>query len=446
MSGTSFPLAEVGYVEREYFISGAARSYARVAPLDSDGHWQTELADTADYKTRIVVYRPADPAAYNGTVILEWLNVSGGLDAAPDWISAHTELTRQGYVWVGVSAQLVGVEGGSATIPGLGSLSLKAVDPVRYGSLSHPGDRFSYDIYSQAGQAIRDPDGVDPMEGWPVDHLIAVGESQSAFRLVSYINAVHHSADMFDGFLVHSRGGSATSLSDGSQQQFAVPPVVRIREDVGVPVLTFQTETDLFALGFLPARQPDSRWHRLWEVAGSAHADTYTLTVGMTDRGDDPSVHDLLITAAPIPGIIECGSPINAGPQHIVLKAAVDALHRWVRDGWAPASAPLLEIADEGSGFAVDGFGNVLGGIRTAAVDVPIAVLSGLGQTGSSFCSIFGTTVPFDEMTIASLYPSSKVYSDAVAAATDRAVAAGHVLEADAVLIKTWAETSGIDL
>jgi hypothetical protein len=444
VSGTSFPLSEVGYVEREYFISGEARSYAAVTPLDSDGLWQTESSSTAEYKTRIVVFRPEDPADFNGSVIMEWLNVSGGLDAAPDWISAHTELTRQGYVWVGVSAQFVGVEGGGSAIPGLGDLSLKGFDEPRYGSLSHPGDSYSYDMFSQAGQAIRDPDGADPMEGWPVQHLIAVGESQSAFRLVTYLNGVHPSADMFDGYLVHSRGGGGAALSQSPLPAVPAPAVTRIREDIGVPVLTFQTETDLFTLGFLPDRQPDTRWHRLWEVAGSAHADTYTLTVGAGDRGDDPSVHDLLVTSAPIPGIIECDLPINAGPQHIVLKAAINALHRWVRDGDVPPSAPRLEVAGNPPGFVTDEFGNAGGGIRTAAVEVPIARLSGLGQSGSSFCFIFGTTVPFDEETLASLYPDNDTYVAAVSAATNAAVAAGYVLEPDAALIVAWAAQSGI--
>jgi len=44
-------------------------------------------------------------------VIVEWLNVSGGVDAAPDWIQGHVELIRDGFAWIGVSAQFVGVEG-----------------------------------------------------------------------------------------------------------------------------------------------------------------------------------------------------------------------------------------------------------------------------------------------------------------------------------------------
>ena len=79
---------------------------------------------------------------------------------------------------------------------------------------------------------------------------------------------------------------------------------------------------------------------RLWEVAGTAHADTYSLVVGPGDLGASPDVVGLVITASPIPGLIDCGSPINSGPQHFVGKAAFAALERWVRRGKAPKPAP----------------------------------------------------------------------------------------------------------
>ncbi|MBW2377808.1 MAG: hypothetical protein JRF55_17830, partial [Deltaproteobacteria bacterium] len=150
--------ADVGFVQEEFFLSGTAKSYSNTNTLGSDGLWDVAEADTAVYKTRIVVYRPQDPVDFSGTVVVEWFNVSGGLDAAPDWSSIHTEVFRGGHVWVGVSAQFVGIEGGGGGF----DLSLKTVDPVRYGSLSHPGDSFSYDMFSKAAQAVRNPVGIDP--------------------------------------------------------------------------------------------------------------------------------------------------------------------------------------------------------------------------------------------------------------------------------------------
>ena len=87
VAGTSgLLLFEVGYEQVEFFISGTTKSYTNVGELGSDGVWEIEEADTAEYKTRALVYRPKSANELIGTVIVEWLNVSGGLDAAPDWI------------------------------------------------------------------------------------------------------------------------------------------------------------------------------------------------------------------------------------------------------------------------------------------------------------------------------------------------------------------------
>ena len=74
----------------------------------------------------------------------------------------------------------------------------------------------------------------------------------------------------------------------------------------------------------------------------------------------------------------------------------------------------------------------------------PVAVLSGLGQTGESFCRIFGTTVLFDEAQLAELYPTEQDYLDAVTESLQAAVDAGFLLAPDATLIGQDAETSGI--
>src|SRR5262245_44929196 len=284
VASTGFDLAQVGYEQAEYFISGTASAYTSTAPLGADGMWSAARnGATAAYKTRLLVYRPTNPKKFNGTVIVEWLNVSGGLDAAPDWSAGHVELLREGCAYVGASAQIVGVEGGTALV-GIVSLPLKTVNPARYGTLSHPGDSFSYDIYSQAGQAIRQPSGPSPLGDLKVKRVIAIGESQSAFRMVTYINAIHPTAHIYDGFLVHSRGGAfGARLSEGPQTIIDTPAATHIRGDVDVPVLTFQTETDLTLLGFFVARQDDAKNFRLWEVAGTAHADSYSLSVGNSD-------------------------------------------------------------------------------------------------------------------------------------------------------------------
>jgi hypothetical protein len=203
-----------------------------------------------------------------------------------------------------------------------------------------------------------------------------------------------------------------------------------------------QTETDLINLGYLPDRQSDGPLLRLWEIAGTSHADVYTLGVGFSDLGGDPVVAEVVEVSSPIPGIIDCDRPVNSGPQHFVVKAALHALERWVATGAPPARAPRLEV--DGEEFVLDEHGNVLGGIRTSYVDVPIATLSGLGQSGGGFCFIFGTTDLFDEAQLDELYPDHETYVAAVEAATDRAVRSRFVLREDAELIVEAAERSDV--
>ncbi|TFH31862.1 MAG: hypothetical protein E4H00_02655 [Myxococcales bacterium] len=433
----------MGYEQVEYFISGTAASYANVGELGSDGRWEVEEADTAEYKTRILLYQPIDASAFSGTVIIEWLNVSGGLDAAPDWISMHTEIVREGHIWVGMSVQLVGIEGSEGALV---RLHLKAVRPERYAPLSHPGDSFSYDMYAQAAQAIRNPVGIKPLGDLVLERLIAIGESQSAGRLVTYVNTLGPLYDVFDGYLIHSRGGGSAPLSQDPQTVVPTPEVVNVRDDLSEPVLMFQTESDLILLNSLPSNQPDSSMFRLWEVAATAHADTYTLLVGSSDPGDDASVAEVIETTqgAPIPGIIECESAINSGPQHWVLKAGLHGLVDWITTGEPLPDAPRLLVTEDGQGFQLDQLGNALGGIRTNYVDAPVAVLSGLGQTGNSFCRIFGTTRLLDGAELLELYPTHQDYLDAVNSSTQTAVEAGFILPSDAALIIADAESSDI--
>src|SRR5204862_5541618 len=146
------------------------------------------------------------------------------------------------------------VEGGSSPI-GL-DLSLKAVSPARYGRLSHPGDSFSYDMFSQVGQALRAPTVATLLGGLAPRRVIAIGESQSAFRMTTYVNAIHPDTHVFDGFLIHSRSGGAAGLSQNPQPAINAPTPTFVRGDVDVPVMIFETETDPIGLGYFVARQP----------------------------------------------------------------------------------------------------------------------------------------------------------------------------------------------
>ena len=433
----NFDLADVGYDETEYFFSGTATSYVSTEELRSDGFWSVQKADLESYRSRMVVLRPIDAEDFNGTVVVEWFNVTGGIDAAPDMLQMHTEFIREGYAWVGISAQFVGIAGGGAF-----GLPLKQVDPTRYESLFHPGDSFSYDIYSQGAQAVRNPSGLDPLNGLEVERLIGVGQSQSAGRLATYYNAIHPTIDLFDGFIIHGRlSGSASSLSQEPQAVIETPRPALIRTDLSEPVIALQNETDVPRS--IDARQVDSDVYRMWEVTGSAHTDLYTTLIGNADKGDDDTYADVREQNDARPPFIFCEIPVNDGPGQWVANAAIASLDRWIRNGEAAPSAPFMQWNESLGDFELDAFGNAIGGVRTPWVDAPVATLRGTGQPpADAFCGLLGTTSRFDATLLAELYPSKQDYVDAINRTTDTAVEAGFILPADAVLIKARAISS----
>ena len=136
---TAFDLASVGYTRSELFLEGTANAYAPTVPLTSDGKWAVTPVSPQPYKTRVVVNRPIDEGDFNGTVVVEWLNVSGLVDAGPAWIQTHVELIRRGYAWVGVSAQTAGIN--QLKCPALAPPFCPAAgDPARYG-IAQPSRR-----------------------------------------------------------------------------------------------------------------------------------------------------------------------------------------------------------------------------------------------------------------------------------------------------------------
>jgi hypothetical protein len=421
----AYDLATLGYRAEEFFVSGTASSYASGA--------------TADYTTRIVVLTPTDHAAFNGTVLVEWLNVSGGIDAPAVWFMAHRQVAREGYAYVVVSAQRVGVEGGDNLIGA--DMSLKAQNPDRYARLSHPGDAFAYDIFSQIGQFLRD-DTNNLLGQLIPESLVAVGESQSALYLTTYVNEVDPVAEVYDGFLIHSRFGPSAPL-DGSSIFDASRPkalqIVPFRADLRVPVMTVITETDLIGGGwrggYLSARRPDDECFRAWEIPGTAHADNYTIRVGFIDNGSS-SLED--IAAAYEPTDVLMGQKlsyyINFAPQHhYVLQAAIAKLNTWVRTGEpAPTALPIATTDADPPQLVLDANGLAEGGVRTPWVDAPIARTSGLAPDESPMSFLFGSGELLDAVTLRALYPSGLTeYLECFTAALDRAIGAGFILPAD---------------
>jgi Alpha/beta hydrolase domain len=416
-----------GYVEEEYFFEGTARAFARdpaAAAWDSSGIWTSIPSTTippAAYKSRMLVRRPADPLKFNGIVIVEWLNVTASEDLAPDYGYFRAEVLRDGFIWVGVSAQAVGINGGTFT-RGFG---LKSYDPVRYGSLVHPGDNYCYDIFSQAAQAILNPGtGINPLgsDAYLIRGMLADGESQSAGRMVTYYNAIQPQAQLFDGFLVHSRGAGGGALFSGTGG--TVPSPSRMRTDLAAPVLVFETETD--TAGHFTARQSDGPTYRLWEPAGTAHVDLY----------DDSYFHLNSATQVPFYPLQGCVRPVNSAHERYIMNAALLRLSQWTHGGTPPPTAPPITVVN--GLIQRDTNGIALGGIRLPEMDVPTVAQQGVGNLNdtvhfpqSTFCVLFGQAVPLP-VEFKSLYRNHGSYVSQYAQAANALQAAGFLLPPDA--------------
>lgn len=469
IGSTLFPLAPLGYEENEYFLSGTAEAYTSTVPLTKSGRWHVSVTTKAPYTTRVVVYRPVDPKHFDGTVVVEWLNVTGGIDAAAAWLQAHNQMIRDGMAYVGVDAQAGGINGeagslASSSEPGGGGL--KASDPARYGALDHPGDSYSYSIFEQAGNAVH-AESAKILGGLIPKHVLALGESQSAFRLTTYIDALQQqSRGIYDAYFVYSRGGNGAALSESPQQSVNPPTPTFIRTDLHVPVFLFETETDVLGLGYLSARQPPTNDIREWEVAGAAHDDSYGLLYSRNDTGSgsaDTAAFQSMLTPSsdPIPGIVTCTKPINAGSHTYELRAAMEAVNRWMATGSPPTQSPRLDVAPGGSHFVTNALGEAEGGIRTPQVTAPVATLSGLGQPGlqgstpapgpttttvgaGQICGIFGTTYPFSAAKLTSLYPTHAAFVRKWDASTAALVKQGYLLSQDARTLDKVAGESNV--
>lgn len=254
LGAAAVDLAHYGYTEREYYADGKANRYrgAVAGALQTasviDGNWP--------YRTRVLVRTPK-PGHFNGTLIVEWTNVTIGVDADFVFAEAHDDLLRQGYAYAVVSAQNVGVNRLKTwSSARYGSLSLAAsnVDPQTGGNIDNcgpiacSGDPLSWDVFSQVAAALKANPGRNPLlPGLKVRDVIATGQSQSAFRISTYYNTIQPLANVFDGFVAWDRAGA-------ERTDLAVPEVSVNSEGLSGLAPTFPTSTYTRAWK-LPARR-----------------------------------------------------------------------------------------------------------------------------------------------------------------------------------------------
>lgn len=408
-------LAAVGYVVEEFFVSGMARSFrfADGHSADFDGDWKAEPDEAAPFTTRIFVVRPSDPAKFNGVLLAHWQNVSAGYENG--WPKG--EEIYSGYAWMAVSAQADGINGGRNKE----QYGLRQWDPARYGVLSHPGDAYSYDIFASAvAQALaRSAEGPGgPLADLKTEKVLALGGSQSALRLATFVNAVHPHRKVFDGFLLLSHFGVASPLQERSLASLfdfaggmrnAAWSQIADRGDVPVMVVDTQAES----LMHYPARQPDTDSFRTWQIAGAPHA--------------PPSATAMKNLANERDGVVDAGGAQpgrNVVEWGYVSDAAIRSLARWMKESAAPQRFDLLSMDLSGPrpAYAVDAVGNVRGGIR------PPEVAAAIGVHSASLPDLLGRSVLFDRARMIELHGDREGFLRSWSAAVETLQEAGLLL------------------
>lgn len=420
---TDFDLARYGYVEEEYFIDGNGFTYDTSPTVDpsvtatrietggpnSDG--------TYPFKTRIVVRRPANPADANGAVVAEWNNVTATQDIEWNWFGDPEFMLKNGYTFVGVTAQNTGV----ASVKGF---SIRESNN-RYSDLTVNGngtvptgpgldsDALSYDVFGAAINAIKgNGTGVDPLGGINPDVVIASGESQSCGRLSAHYNKIEPLQNIVDAYLLTVCGS----------------PLRTDRPEKAIRILTeTENRTERTAVDF-----PDTTSIRHWEVAGGSHLPRLAW-----DNAAPLLNRDFL------PITVGCQKfPLSLVQWPFTVNRAIKGLVDWTKGGTAPPIAPRGQYDGDGK-LVRDQYGIAQGGIRYPEMTVPTGINDGENSAGTGgnplfnpFCFLLGSNTLFERPTLDSLYTDYADYVSKYADAVDQFLTTGFVLPEDAARLK----------
>jgi len=420
-------LADYGYVEQEYLLSGEAGVYDWPS---GDGTDPLEPLAAGPYQTRILVRRPAAISAASGVVIVEALNPSSPVDLPIMWAESHLQFMADGVTWVGV------------TVKPNTMIALKRFDPARYASLSmaHPENGptcaasainswsnpttpddetgLAWDMLTQLGLLLKS-DNADNPAGAPAQRLYMTGQSQTAGYARTYTTVFARAIEnalgepLYDGYLYSGSPPWQVPLHQ-CMEEFPEGDPRLLTGPAGVPVIELFAQGDIGTNIGVRRQDAESQddLYRRYEVAGGVHVDPW-------EGRSSPSDEDMLqavggLGAEPICDQVDV-EPSDF-PNRYLMNAAWRNLDAWVRDGNPAPRSPRLELVPEASAafdpaasFVVDEHGNALGGVRTPYVDVPMARWIG-AKTPSFNCMFYGYKISFDKDRLEALYSSHADY------------------------------------
>jgi alpha/beta hydrolase family protein len=434
-------LPKLGYVEQEFTVSGSANVY----DWERDGSLRVRIPN-APYTTRILVRRPADPRRFSGTVVVETVNNARNYDWAFIWPLSFEHFISRGDAYVAVTHTPQGVA------------ALRKFDSRRYAALSfanpNPSETcgpqnssadaeegLKWDMLSQVGALLKDKSG--PLSGFNVQYIYGTTHTR---EMRTYINSVHKQAvlpggkPVYDGFVIKDEYLPADRIRRCAEAPDGNDPR-RIVRNSPVPVIRVTAQGDVLATfgGRRDDSDDPSDRYRLYEVAGAPHMDKIyyqhmPAVEDQTKSGQPPFLANWPMAYACTPAIDLLDFPI----MRYTMDAAFDAMDQWVRKGIPPPHADPIAVNNGGTpqaAFMTDRFGNAVGGVRSAYLDVPAATYYS-NSPGPQVCTNLGRAVPFNWTRMESLYRNSRNYTSRLSGVIARLLKERWLTEADAAKVK----------
>lgn len=447
MNHSRVPLdvADYGYLEEEYFLSGKANVY------DVDANDNLVIKKAAlPYKNRILVRRPVKPEKFSGRVYVDILNATQCYDIEDLWHRTYLWCMEHGHAYVGVTSKPVCVQ------------SLKNFNYYRYRDLDWSGaqkvpnptlsrsatipgteEGLIWDILSQTAMVLRYGGSHNCLGGYQPKYIYLTGQSQSGAYLNTYISYFNPYLDgpdgthLFDGYMNIVGALVQRSLC----QTDDVGPLrlcQRHMHACSTPYICLSSEADFIVFKhFLPnvnlldiqienSDTPQNKC-RYYEIAGAPHTDI--LCPVLTD------IADIEKTGRSLPNLSQkLISDINDFPLEMYVCGLLEKLHQWAVYGIAPKVVSPLER--ENGTLRRDSFGNALGGLRTPFLDVPIATY--IASNPDDPEGICGKMIYFTLAQVEKLYGTPDHYIELFEHAVRTQVDDGWISETDGRRMCEW--------
>lgn len=426
-----FDVADRGYVEEEFFLSGTANVY------DNAGGEVEVVTEAVPYVNNILVRRPARKSDSSGVVLVDILNASNGFPGEDHWRRMWDWAMEEGHTVIGVTSKPIQVD------------ALQNFDAERYADLTWdvedvdrepivadpenpasfnpfmvvPGaeEGLVWDILTQVGTLLDDKAGRAVLGGQKARTVLLMGQSQSGIYLNTYASNFHEAATeanrraVFDGYLNTVGAVLERPLRQGEKDGFVTVPGSEPALDVPFITVTAEGDAGLFGAATLAEKDlPANRRH--WQVPGTPHTDLLSPVIPADEeihkagRLPNTAVHDAAFREA-----------LNPYPIEPTVIAAAEALVAASRTNTDPAPSQWFDQVDRT--LVRDDAGNVTGGVRSGLIEHPLGRYSGGAAPGAVHGSV--DLVTAEEF--AAQYGTREAYLARIAAVDAGQVAAGYL-------------------